>query len=137
MSKITVSLGDVNDRLSVAYAQAHGYQFRLIGDGDAEITDSGGTVYRVQNFACDCLDKFVNGGSHNGRCAHEIWLAQLYPCSNCGGMMGLGVFHTCFGGRAERFECPECGNARDFELVRMERKAMKEEFVDRMPEAVL
>jgi len=121
MPKITFSLNDVNDILSVAYAKAQGYRFTLHGDGNAEIANGVGHVCRVQGFKCDCFDKAEGRGPYGGRCAHEIWVAQLLPCDICGGIMGLGVFFSCFGMMMERFECPSCGNVRDFELVRVER----------------
>jgi hypothetical protein len=121
MPKITFSLNDVNDELSVAYAKARGYTFTLHGDGNAEIANGIGHVCRVHRFKCDCPDKRSNIGAYNGRCQHEIWVAQLLPCDVCDGIMGLGVFFSCFGAMMERFECPSCGNVRDFELVRVER----------------
>ncbi|MBI4595215.1 MAG: hypothetical protein HY730_02430 [Candidatus Tectomicrobia bacterium] len=122
MSNIMFAIGDVNDKLSIAFAKAHGYRFTLHEDGNAEVINGDGKVYQVQDFECNCPDMQKNGGSYNGHCKHSIWIGQLLPCDVCNGMMGLGSFTNCFGQTAERFECYDCGNVRDFELVRVERR---------------
>jgi hypothetical protein len=126
MPNIMFAIGDVNDKLSIAFAKAHGYEFNLQDDGIGIVVNGDGRIYRVENFKCNCPDKTENGGSYNGHCKHEIWLGQILPCDVCGEEMGLGSFTSCFGQTAERFECPDCGNVRDFELVRVERRMRRE-----------
>ena len=87
------------------------------------VTNPAGVTYYVYNVECDCPDKLARGGSYQGRCKHELWIGQLRPCEICCGTMALGEFKTCFGEVLKRFECPDCGNARDFGLVRAERRA--------------
>ena len=124
MSKVSFTIGDVNDELSVAYARAQGYRIALQGvDGDALITPpEDDRDYHVINFRCDCADARIMGGSFGGRCQHEIWITQLFPCDHCGGAMELGEHTTCFEQVWALFSCPTCGNARDFDLVREERR---------------
>jgi hypothetical protein len=123
MPDVTFTIADVNDQLSLAYAQAQGYKIKLRGvDGDALVqTPEDDLDYHLTNFACDCQDAIRRGGSYEGHCQHAIWVAQMRPCI-CGGAMLLGEFTTCFGEVVPRFECPECGDARDFNLVKAERR---------------
>ncbi len=123
MPNLTFTIADVNDQLSLAYAEAQGYKIKLRGvDGDALIqTPEDDLDYHLINFACDCQDAIRRGGSYGGHCQHSIWVAQMHPCT-CGGAMLLGEFTTCFGEVIPRFECPECGDARDFNLVKAERR---------------
>ncbi len=122
MSKVTFTIGDVNDELSIAYARAQGYQIAFRGvDGDAMITPpEDDRDYYVYNFRCDCAEARIVRGT--GHCQHEIWVMQLFPCDHCGGAMDLGEPMTCFGPGKPLFSCPACGNARDFALVREERR---------------
>jgi len=115
-------VGCKDDRLSIAYAMSEGYKLTLDADGSAEVLKSDGTAYHVVNFECDCPDKQGRGGSYAGHCKHEVWVSQLRPCELCGGIMALGEFLTAFGQTVRRFECESCGNARDFNLVKGERR---------------
>ncbi len=123
MSKVTFTIGDVNDELSIAYARAQGYQIAFRGvDGDALITPpEDDRDYLVLNFRCDCAEARIMKGTFGGHCQHEIWVAQLFPCDHCGGAMDLGEPMTCFGPGKPLFSCPACGNARAFVLVQEER----------------
>ena len=123
MGKVTFTIGDVNDELSVAYAKVQGYNIALQGaDGDALITPPDeDPVYHVFRFRCDCPDATIADGTFDGHCRHEIWVAQLYPCDHCGAAMELNESTTCFGPGMIVFCCPNCGNARDFNLVKEER----------------
>jgi len=119
-------VGDAEAKLSIASAMKLGYRFVLGGDGDAAVTNPDGRTYHIHRFLCDCPDKLGRGGSYTGRCKHEVWISQIRPCDMCGGFMLLGEFRTAFGETLRRFECDTCGNARDADLVRQERKALKE-----------
>jgi hypothetical protein len=119
-------VGDSEAKLSLAYAKAQGYRLILDGDGEAEVTNGDGQSYYILNFECNCPDKRHRKGTYFGRCKHEIWIGQMRPCEMCGSVMTLGEFKTAFGETLMRFECPACGNARDSDLVREERKAMRE-----------
>ena len=123
MSKVTFTIGDVNDELSVAHARAQGYRIALQGvDGDALITPpEDDRDYTVINFRCDCADARIMKGTFGGHCEHEIWVEQLFPCDHCGKAMELGKPMTCFGPGMLTFSCPACGNARAFDLVQEER----------------
>ena len=123
--RLAFRIGDPADRLSVAHAVAQGYRITLDGDGSAEVTNPAGVTYHVYNFECGCPDKLGNGGTYRGCCKHELWIGQLRPCEMCSGTMALGEFKTCFGEVLKRFECPGCGNVRDFDLVREERRASR------------
>ena len=118
---IPFTVGDTQDIISIAYAMRRGYRIVVDGDGVGEITNPKGRSYYILDFGCDCPDKRGNGGSHGGRCKHEHWLRQMRPCEICGGIMILGEFCTAFGETFRRFECPGCGNTRDFDLVLEER----------------
>jgi len=118
----TWTVGCKDDRLSIAYAMSGGYKIALDGDGSAEVLKADGTAYHVVNFECGCPDKQGRGGSYAGHCKHEVWVSQLRPCELCGGIMALGEFLTAFGQTVRRFECESCGNARDFDLVKGERR---------------
>jgi len=98
------------------------YKIALDGDGCAEVLKSDGTAYHVVNFECDCPDRQGRGGSYAGHCKHEVWVSQLRPCELCGGIQALGEFLTAFSKTVRRFECESCGNARDFDLVKGERR---------------
>jgi hypothetical protein len=121
----TWTVGCKDDRLSIAHAMSEGYRITLDGDGAAEVLKSDGTAYHVVHFECDCPDKQGRGGSYAGHCKHEIWVSQLRPCEHCGGIQALGEFLTAFGKTVRRFECPDCGNARDFDLVKGERRVRR------------
>jgi hypothetical protein len=123
---IAIPVGDVNEKLSIAFAMQAGYKVLLDGDGEAEITAPTGEAYYIANFECNCPDKLCRGGSHKGHCKHEIWLSQLRPCELCGATMSLTAFRTCFGETGERFECPVCCNAWDIGIVRAERRMNRE-----------
>lgn len=123
---IETPIGDVNKKLSIAFALNQGYQVVLDGDGEAIVTSPKGETYYISNFECGCPDKHCRGGSHHGHCKHEIWISQLRPCESCGSVMNLLAFRTCFGETGERFECTTCGNAWDVGLVRSERRMMRE-----------
>lgn len=118
-------IGELSDKLSFAYAIEQGYRFDLRADGECEVSKPDGTAYYVKNFICNCPDRSTRGGSHHGYCKHEIWVAQLRPCELCKGIMALGEFKTAFGQIVKRFECSSCGNARDFGLVKAERRVHK------------
>ena len=119
-------VGDAEAKLSIASAMKRGYRFVLGGDGEAAVTNPDGKTYHIHRFICDCPDKLGRGGSYTGRCKHEVWISQIRPCDMCGGFMLLGEFRTAFGETLRRFECDTCGNARDADLLRQERKALKE-----------
>jgi|GEM_PF-1354969 len=126
----TFNPGDPEDKLALAHAVEQGYLFRLDSDGSAEVSKPDGTAYYVVDFLCDCPDAHRrDGGSHAGRCKHAWWVAQLRPCEDCGGTMALGTFKTAFGQIVKRFECPDCGNARDYDLVKGERRERRREAV--------
>ncbi|OGG56628.1 MAG: hypothetical protein A3F84_08370 [Candidatus Handelsmanbacteria bacterium RIFCSPLOWO2_12_FULL_64_10] len=114
-----------DDRLSIAHAMSEGYKIALNGDGSAEVLKGDGTAYHIHEFECDCPDKQGRGGSYAGHCKHEVWVSQLRPCDLCGGIMALGEFLTAFGKSVKRFECESCGNARDFDLVKGERRVKR------------
>ena len=120
------AVGNEEDKLSVAYAMAQGYRIVVGGDGEGEVTNPAGKTYHIRRFECDCPDKAARGGSHQGHCKHEWWLAQMRPCQMCGAIMYFGEFRTAFGETLRRFECPACGNARDQGMVREERRALRE-----------
>ena len=122
MPNIDTPVGDVNEKLSIAYAMEQGYRIVLDGDGHAQIINSEGEVYHIHNFECECPDKQCRGGSHGGHCKHEIWLSQLRPCDMCGSIMELVGFRTCFGETGQRFECPTCSCTWDIGIVRAERR---------------
>ncbi len=120
--------GDTTNKLALGYAVETGYQFRLDGDGTAEVSKPDGTAYFVLNFVCDCPDaQGRNGGSYNGQCKHSIWVSQLLPCELCGGTMALGTFKTFTGSISKVYSCPDCGNARSFDLVKLERRERRKE----------
>ena len=124
MPKVTFTIGDVNDELSLAYARTKGFQIRLRGvDGDASIQAPGdGRGCTLYAFQCSCADSRLLGGSFGGYCIHAVWAAQLYPCDACGGTMHLTDQETPFGKVQALYSCPDCGNAREFGLVREERR---------------
>ena len=109
---------DIENQVFVGWAKAEGYQFLLKNDGDAEILHPDGQVVPVKGFKCQC-------GEHvyRAHCLHEIWLGQLRPCQMCGSVMEMIEHTSCFGQSIRIFECPSCNNARDFDLVRQERKS--------------
>ena len=117
------AVGDIEDKLSLAAAMKQGYRIVLDTDGEGEVTNPRGRTYYVSGFECDCPDKCSRNGSYGNRCKHELWISQMRPCDCCGGTMLLGEFRTAFGETLRRFECPGCGNARDFDLVEEERAA--------------
>lgn len=125
MANLSLPIGEVNHKLSFAHAISRGYRFRLDSDGNCCVLHPLGGAYHIHNFECDCPDKLCRGGSYSGHCKHEVWLAQLRPCDACSAVMALGEFKTCFGEILRRFECPSCGNARDFDLVLYERRAAR------------
>jgi hypothetical protein len=77
---ITYTIGAVHDKLALLRAIAQGYQITLAEDGCAQVTSPEGNVYFIYNFECDCPDKRLRGGLHQGRCKHEIWISQMTPC---------------------------------------------------------
>lgn len=119
-------INDTTDRLSLAYAIEAGYEFSLSADGDCEVSKPSGEAYYVRDFACNCPDKVHRGGSHAGHCRHEIYVAQLFPCSNCATTMVLGVCKNAWG-VLRAFFCPSCNNARAEDLVRQERRMRSRE----------
>ena len=123
---IETLIGDVNEKLSIAFALEHGYKVVLDGDGEAMVTSPKGEIYYISNFECGCPDKLCRGGSHSGHCKHEVWISQLRPCESCGSIMNLTAFCTCFGQTGKRFECTTCGSAWDIDLVRSERRMRRE-----------
>ncbi len=128
VKSISFNPGDTTDKLALAYAVENGYQFRLDADGDAEVSKPDGTAYYVVNFVCDCPDAHKrDGGSYYGHCKHAWWVAQIRPCEHCGGTMALGTFKTAFGSISKVFSCPDCGNARQFGLVKQERRERRRE----------
>ena len=64
----------------MAYAIAQGYRITLDSDGEAVVVNLDGQAYYILNFECDCPDKRVRGGSYQGHCKHEEWIAQIRPC---------------------------------------------------------
>lgn len=123
---IRTSMGDVNEKLSIAHAMAQGYRILLDGDGEAEVLSPEKEAYYITNFECNCPDKRCRGGSHKGHCKHEIWLSQIRPCELCGSIMSLTAFRTCFGETGERFECQTCGCSWEVDIVRSERRMNQE-----------
>lgn len=109
MFPIPFQVGAVNDKLALANAIARGYHIALAEDGCAEITSPEGNIYFVHNFECDCPNKLLRGGIHQGQCKHEIWVTQMTPCVFCEHIMYLGEFHSTFGEILHRFECRTCG----------------------------
>jgi hypothetical protein len=101
----------------VFWAYEKGFRFLLTQDGDGEVLSPEGTLFRVSGFKCRC-------GKHLYRnyCLHALWIRQLRPCEQCGDVMVLHQHTTCFGETATLFQCPSCGNTRDVDLVREERK---------------
>lgn len=112
-----IDLGSKEDKRSMAHAIFLGYRFVLGQDGEAQIRSPKGDVYFVAGFVCDCPDKVYRDGSYEGLCKHEIWTYQVMPCPICGKTMAMGTFTTCFGEAIQRFECTDCGHARDASLV--------------------
>lgn len=123
---IETSIGDVNEKLSIAFALTQGYRILLGGDGEAEILSPSQEAYYITNFECNCPDKQCRGGTHKGHCKHEIWLSQIRPCEQCGTTMFLTAYRTCFGETGERFECQTCGCMWDIGVVRAERRMSRE-----------
>lgn len=120
---IPYTIGAVHDKLALIYAIAQGYQVTLAEDGCAEITSPEGNTYFIYHFECDCPDKMLRGGLHQGHCKHEIWIAQMTPCSLCDQVMYLGEFHSSFGEILHRFECRTCGHTQDAETILFARDA--------------
>ena len=123
--EVSFTVGNIEDKLSLAAAMKQGYRIVLDTDGEGAVTNPRGRTYYVSGFECDCPDKRGHNGSYGNRCKHELWLSQMRPCDCCGGTMLLGEFRTAFGETLRRFECPGCGNARDFALVEEERVAAR------------
>lgn len=118
---ITFQVGAVNDKLALARAIAQGYQIALAEDGCAKVTSPEDNVYFIYNFECDCPDKLLRGGLHEGQCKHEIWISQMTPCPICDAVMYLGECHASFGEIIQRFECRTCGHMRDFDTMSHQR----------------
>ena len=126
-------VGDPDDLLSLAHAVQAGYRFRVQSDGTTVVLNPAGIAYHIHDWSCDCPDAlFRDGGSYerpNGErvCKHLVWLSQVRPCemAGCDGVMLLVEWKTCFGEVTHYFECPRCGNARDFGLVKQERLAAR------------
>ncbi len=130
VKSVSLSIGDPEDKLSLAFAMAQGYKVTLTHeDGEAEILKPDGTTYHVHNFECSCPDSIGRkGGSYqkgNGQhfCKHVAWVAQMRPCEYCGAVMYLTEYRTAFGSRLKVFECEMCRNAASQDLVREERRA--------------
>ena len=103
--------------IRTAYEQ--GYDIVLFADGLADVIKPDGTTYHVSIFdGCDCPDKWMRGGSYEGHCKHEHWVAQMTPCPICTSRMIIAD-------RLDLYECqnPRCRNARDRRLVAEDRKA--------------
>ena len=124
MFNLNFNVGDVNDKLSLAYAVARGYRFRLEDDGSVEIQNPQGIFYYLHNWTCSCPDKLLRGGSYKGHCKHAIYTAQMLPCSRCQGVMLLGEYKPWFGKAIRRFECPTCGRIQDQNTVYASRLAV-------------
>ena len=69
---IRTLIGDVNEKLSIAYAMKQGYRILLDGDGEAEVLSPSQETYYITHFECNCPDKRCRGGSHKNRCKHEV-----------------------------------------------------------------
>lgn len=119
---ITYKIGAVHDKLALVRAIAQGYHITLAEDGCAEVTSPEGNVYFIYNFECDCPDKLLRGGLHEGRCKHEIWISQMAPCPLCDNVMYIGEFHSSFGEVLQRFECRTCGHTLAAETMLHTRK---------------
>ena len=126
---VSFRVGDPDDPLSLAHAVRAGYRLRIESDGTAVVLNPTGTGYHIYDWFCDCPDAlFRDGGSYersNGErvCKHLVWLSQVRPCeaTGCDGVMVLVERRTCLGGVTYAFDCPRCGNARDFDPVKQER----------------
>jgi hypothetical protein len=121
------TIGDPDDRLSIAHAMSQGYTLTLDGDGNAEILKADGTAYHVHGWQCDCPDaQGRDGGSYgvhgNRTCKHVLWISQLTPCQYCGTSMPLTEHRTCFGEVTRTFDCPTCKNAYDYGFIRGQRR---------------
>ncbi len=120
---MTYTIGAVHDKLALIHAIAQGYQIALAEDGCAEVTSPEGNIYFIYNFECDCPDKQLRGGLHQGRCKHEVWVSQITPCLVCDTLMYLGEFHSTFGEILHRFECRTCGHTCDANTIHLTRKS--------------
>lgn len=117
-SNVPFTVGDVNDKRTLAHAMAQGYHVRLDADGCAEVVSPAGSTYHVHDNRCTCPDHLArNGGSHGGFCKHTWWTSQLFPCDHCSGTMQLGAYTTAFGEVLHTFTCPRCSNAKQFTVV--------------------
>jgi len=103
--------------LPVAQAKASGFKFLLSDDGDAEVLSPDGKMFVVNGFNCKCKNHI-----YRNHCFHALWVGQLRPCEQCGSVMQLVEHTTCFSDVMRFFECSSCGNARDLDLVREERR---------------
>lgn len=108
---------------SLSSALDDGYEFRLSADLTGEVLTPDGHAYYVVDGVCNCPDRVHRGGSYDGRCKHEHWIAALFPCSWCGGTMTLGTAMSGCDGQVERvYICPTCNNARMESIVLSDRR---------------
>lgn len=108
--------------LPVAQAKDAGFRFLFQDDGDADVLAPDGEIFNVNGFKCTCTNHV-----YRTHCLHELWIRQLRPCDQCGSVMELSEYATCFGETVQYFQCPCCGNARDIDLVRAERSIKKKD----------
>ena len=117
---------NANSRLSIAHAMRQGYGITLESDGCAEVVKLDGTVYHVADWQCSCPDaRCRDGGTFthpDGRhfCKHVSWLAQLYPCPRCRGIMVLNPISEW-----PHFLCQRCCTLKAFIAVQKERRALR------------
>ena len=122
-----IAPGDVNHKLSIAYAMRQGYSISLEADGCAQIVKADSTTYHVHNWRCDCPDaRGRDGGSYtlpDNRhvCKHVSYISQVYPCK-CG---GLATFNT--DSNWKMFLCTNCHTMRAYQLVKGERERARAE----------
>ena len=105
-------------QVDIRTAYEQGYGIMLFADGVADVIKPDGTTYHVSIFdGCDCPDKWNRGGSYDGRCKHEHWVAQMTVCPECKGRMLIDS-------RLDVYACrnPRCRNARDRRLVVADRE---------------
>jgi len=106
-------------KVDICTAYQEGYDIVLFADGLADVIKPDGTTYHVSIFdGCDCPDKWNRGGTYDGHCKHEHWVAQMTLCPMCRSRMIIND-------RFDFFDCqnPLCKNAKDRRLVVEERKA--------------
>jgi predicted RNA-binding Zn-ribbon protein involved in translation (DUF1610 family) len=104
---------------AIWYAMEQGYLFKLDRDGNALVEKIDGTVYHIVDWACDCPDALFRNGSYEGACKHVHWLAQLFPCGLCDGVMIFSPYYRVF-------ECPDCGEKYRLDAILKQRAARLE-----------